>query len=96
MIEAGDFDAGEDQILVPFYALRETPPKYLYSIPSKPLPGLNNRTDILLAGKSVGGSTTINGMFMPRGSKADYDIWEELGNPGWGWDNLLPYFIKVM
>jgi choline dehydrogenase-like flavoprotein len=50
---------------------------------------------LLTAGKVVGGGTAVNGMFMPRGAKADYDIWEDLGNNGWGWSDLLPYFIKV-
>jgi choline dehydrogenase-like flavoprotein len=59
------------------------------------MPELNNRTQVLQSGKLVGGGTAVNGMFMPRGAKGDYDIWEELGNPGWNWDNLLPYFIKV-
>lgn len=35
------------------------------------------------------------GMFFNRGSKLDYDAWEKLGNPGWSWDDLLPYFKKV-
>lgn len=34
-------------------------------------------------------------MFFNRGSAEDYDSWEELGNPGWGWKGLLPYFQKV-
>jgi choline dehydrogenase-like flavoprotein len=34
-------------------------------------------------------------MFFNRGSKDDYDAWEKLGNPGWAWDDLLPYFKKV-
>ncbi|CAG8702477.1 12707_t:CDS:2, partial [Acaulospora colombiana] len=93
VIEAGDLDAGEDEILVPRYALG-APAKYFYSIPSVPQPGLNNRSEVLLAGKVVGGGTAVNGMFMPRGAKADYDIWEDLGNSGWGWNDLLPYFIK--
>jgi len=43
----------------------------------------------------VGGGTVVNGMFFARGAAADYDAWEQLGNPGWGWDGLLPYFKKV-
>lgn len=37
----------------------------------------------------------MNGMFFNRGSAGDYDAWEKLGNPGWGWEGLLPYFKKV-
>lgn len=37
----------------------------------------------------------VNGMFFARGSAGDYDAWEELGNPGWNWENLLGYFKKV-
>ena len=36
----------------------------------------------------------VNGMFFNRGSAGDYDAWEKLGNPGWTWDSLLPYFKK--
>ena len=43
----------------------------------------------------VGGATVINGMFFNRGSAGDYDAWEKLGNPGWAWKELLPYFRKV-
>jgi choline dehydrogenase-like flavoprotein len=43
----------------------------------------------------VGGGTVVNGMFFARGAAADYDAWEQLGNPGWGWEGLLPYFQKV-
>ncbi|RYO80904.1 hypothetical protein DL766_009488 [Monosporascus sp. MC13-8B] len=42
----------------------------------------------------VGGGSVMNGMFADRGSKADYDAWGALGNEGWGWDGLLPYFCK--
>jgi choline dehydrogenase-like flavoprotein len=37
----------------------------------------------------------VNGMAWSRGSREDYDAWERLGNPGWGWDGLLRYFQKV-
>lgn len=46
-------------------------------------------------GKGVGGGSLINGMCWTRGGSADYDAWVTLGNPGWGWDDLLPYFKKV-
>ncbi|KAL1597929.1 hypothetical protein SLS60_008417 [Paraconiothyrium brasiliense] len=44
--------------------------------------------------KIVGGSSAVNGMVFDRGSKADYDAWQELGNTGWDWDGLFPYFKK--
>ena len=54
-----------------------------------------DRPSPLARGKVVGGSSTINGCMWFRGSAADYDQWADLGNPGWAWSNLLPYFRKI-
>ncbi|OTB07237.1 putative GMC oxidoreductase [Hypoxylon sp. CI-4A] len=47
------------------------------------------------AGKAIGGTSTINGMTYIRGDKPEFDAWESLGNDGWNWDSLYPYFKKV-
>jgi choline dehydrogenase len=57
-------------------------------------PGLNGRALSYPRGKVLGGCTAINGMIYMRGQAADYDHWRQLGNTGWGWDDVLPYFIK--
>lgn len=46
-------------------------------------------------GKALGGGSIINGMVWTRGGMDDYDVWELIGNDGWDWDSLLPYFKKV-
>lgn len=56
---------------------------------------VGNRAVSIPQGKVVGGSTKLNRMVFDRGSKADYDAWGTLGNEGWQWDSLLPYFQKV-
>jgi choline dehydrogenase len=56
--------------------------------------GLNGRVLDYPRGRVIGGSSAINGMIYMRGQAADYDHWRQLGNTGWGWDDVLPYFIK--
>ena len=57
-------------------------------------PHLNNRKLYWPRGKVLGGSSSINAMCYCRGHKKDYDLWQKLGNPGWGYNDVLPYFIK--
>lgn len=55
---------------------------------------LNGRTLQYLRGRTLGGSSTTNGLYYARGSASVYDQWVELGNPGWGWDEVYPLFKK--
>ncbi len=57
-------------------------------------PGLNGRSLVYPRGKILGGCSSVNGMIYMRGQAADYDHWRQLGNTGWGWDDVLPYFLK--
>ncbi|KQS87430.1 MULTISPECIES: GMC family oxidoreductase N-terminal domain-containing protein [unclassified Rhizobium] len=56
--------------------------------------GLNGRSLNYPRGKVLGGCSSINGMIYMRGQAADYDGWRQAGNTGWGWDDVLPYFLK--
>ena len=58
------------------------------------VPGLNGRALAYPRGRVLGGSSAINGMIYMRGQAADYDHWRQLGNAGWGWDDVLPYFRR--
>ncbi|EAQ03680.1 hypothetical protein OB2597_10571 [Pseudooceanicola batsensis HTCC2597] len=57
-------------------------------------PGLGGRSVLYPRGKILGGCSSINGMLYLRGQAADYDDWRQMGLPGWGWDDVLPYFRK--
>jgi choline dehydrogenase len=56
--------------------------------------GLNGRSLVYPRGKVLGGCTSVNGMIYMRGQARDYDGWRQMGNSGWGWDDVLPYFKK--
>jgi choline dehydrogenase len=56
--------------------------------------GLGGRALNYPRGKVLGGCSSINGMIYMRGQAADYDHWRQLGNRGWGWDDVLPYFRR--
>jgi choline dehydrogenase len=57
-------------------------------------PGLDGRGIVYPRGKVLGGCSSINGLAYVRGQKQDYDRWRQLGNAGWSYDDVLPYFIR--
>ena len=61
---------------------------------SEPDPGTLGRVSYWPRGKVLGGSSSINAMVYIRGQAEDFDGWAALGNPGWGWRDVLPYFKK--
>jgi choline dehydrogenase len=69
-------------------------PKVAWQFESEPVPEFNNRRIPLPRGKVLGGSSSINGLIYIRGQKQDFDLWRQLGNAGWSYDDVLPYFRK--
>lgn len=61
---------------------------------TEPDPGLNGRSIDWPRGKVLGGSSSLNGLLYVRGQKEDYDRWRQMGNVGWGWDDVLPLFKR--
>ncbi|MCY4151034.1 MAG: GMC family oxidoreductase N-terminal domain-containing protein [Aestuariivita sp.] len=69
-------------------------PKYDWCYKTDPCPELEGKEVPWPRGKVLGGSSALNGLLYVRGQRQDYDHWKELGNIGWGWDDVLPYFKK--
>jgi choline dehydrogenase len=69
-------------------------PRTDWGFRTAPEPGLNGRVLNYPRGRVLGGSSSINGMIYMRGQARDYDGWRQLGNVGWSWDDVLPYFLK--
>ena len=70
-------------------------PKTDWGYGTEPDPGLNGRSLKWPRGRVLGGSSSINGLLYVRGQAADYDHWRQLGNVGWGWDDVLPMFKRA-
>ena len=91
VIEAGPPDDKENiQVPAAFGTLLKTDIDWDYA--TMPEPGCNNRMMYMPRGKTLGGSSSINAMVYIRGSQVDYDGWRDSGNPGWGFEEVLPYF----
>ncbi|HWF54836.1 MAG TPA: FAD-dependent oxidoreductase [Solirubrobacteraceae bacterium] len=93
LLEAGPPDSAEE-IHLPAGVLAIATSKYDWCLISDPEPGLDGRQRVLPRGRTLGGSSSVNAMVYIRGNRADYDEWAAMGFDGWGWDDVLPYFVK--
>jgi len=95
LLEAGGPDTSW-WIHVPMgYAKTFAHPVLNWRFESEPESALNGRTMYQPRGKVLGGTSSINGMIYMRGNAADYDQWRQLGNEGWDYQSVLPYFRKA-
>jgi choline dehydrogenase len=67
---------------------------YNWGFYTDPEAGMNDRKIYWPRGRGLGGSSSINGLVFIRGQQDDYDHWAQLGNAGWDWNSVLPYFVK--
>mgnify|MGYP000567806979 CR=1 FL=1 len=70
-------------------------PAYTWDFQTEPNPQTHGRSVVTRMGRTLGGSSSINGFNYTRGQAADYDTWSALGNPGWSYAEVLPYFKKT-
>ncbi|KAK6341762.1 hypothetical protein TWF730_001258 [Orbilia blumenaviensis] len=95
VIEAGTSGFGDPLIEIPGRFGEAIHTKYDWGFETSAQEGLGNRKLEWARGKALGGSSAINFFTWMRGNKQDYDSWEELGNKGWGWKSMIPFFKKV-
>jgi choline dehydrogenase len=93
LLEAGGADSNPD-IHLPANAWRVWMTEDDWWLPTAPQKGAANRVLYLPRGKVLGGSSSLNAMIYVRGNRADYDHWAYLGNAGWDYESVLPYFKK--
>ncbi|KAL8863141.1 MAG: hypothetical protein Q9178_000516 [Gyalolechia marmorata] len=94
VLEAGPANFDDPRISVPGRFGETLNTEYDWQFATVSQPGLNGRAIPWARGKVLGGSSALNIMTWNRACREDYDAWEELGNQGWGWDGLLPFFKK--
>ena len=95
LLEAG----GKDRYLwihIPIgYLYTQNNPRTDWCFKTEPEAGLNDRALAYPRGRVLGGCSSIKGMIYMRGQARDYDLWRQLGNAGWGWEDVLPCFTRA-
>lgn len=82
-------------IQIPYYIGWQPLGFYDWGISTVPQTQLDGHSRHIPMGKGVGGGSLINGMVWNRGNQQSFNAWTAIGNPGWNWASLLPYFEKV-
>jgi choline dehydrogenase len=94
LLEAGASDYSPF-IHIPGNAGKLMHSRYAWAYQTVPQKHLNGRSCLIPQGKVLGGSSSINGMIYIRGNPQDYRRWRQLGNAGWDWEDMLPYFVAL-
>lgn len=95
LIEAGGSGAGP-LVTTPAGTVAMLPTRLNnWGFETVPQPGLGGRRGYQPRGRALGGSSAINAMVYVRGHRSDFDHWAALGNPGWSYDEVLPYFVRA-
>src|SRR5689334_25144721 len=95
LLEAGP-DSRHPWLRIPLgYGKLFTDRRFNWCYITEPQPGCAGRNVIAPRGKVLGGSSSINGLVYIRGQAEDFDHWRQLGNTGWGADDVLPYFKRA-
>lgn len=95
LIEAGGRDLNPWIHIPVGYFKTMHDPKLDWCYKTEPDAGLNGRSIEWPRGKVLGGSSSLNGLLYVRGQAQDYDRWQQMGNTGWGWDDVLPLFKRA-
>ena len=93
LIEAGGKDRSPN-IKIPAAFANQFHTKLDWDYSTEPEPHVDGRSLYIPRGKSLGGSSSMNAMLYVRGRPLDYDLWEAGGGEGWGWKDVLPYFMR--
>ncbi|KFG85744.1 putative choline dehydrogenase [Metarhizium anisopliae] len=94
VLEAGGIAHGEDNVDIPAFYGRSLGGPLDWAFETEPQGGLGGRRLPWPRGKVLGGTSALNFMTWVRGGREDYDDWAALGNQGWAWNDLLPFFKK--
>jgi choline dehydrogenase len=94
LIEAGG-KGKHPNITIPAAFAKQFKTKLDWDYATDPEPHCDNRSLYIPRGKGLGGSSNMNAMLYVRGRPLDYDLWEQQGATGWGWDAVWPYFVKA-
>jgi choline dehydrogenase len=95
LLEAGPSDSSYFISMPLGYGLSFNNPRINWCFTSEPVPGLNNRRLYTPRGKVLGGSSSINAMVYIRGTRQDFSDWQAAGNPGWGFEDVVPAYERI-